>query len=85
MAAAKSPEHAALGRALRDLRARRGISQEELGYQAGLHRNYVGAYERGEINLSFSVLLRLGHGLDAPLSELILDYEKQRATDSDRA
>jgi DNA-binding XRE family transcriptional regulator len=39
----KSPAHAAIGEALREFRTQRSISQEELGYQAGLHRNYVGA------------------------------------------
>ena len=43
----------ALGRALRELGARRDLSQEELGAEAGLHRNYVGALERGEINPTF--------------------------------
>lgn len=75
MPAAKSPDHAALGDALREVRIERGISQEELGYQAGLHRNYVGACERGEINLSFGVLLRLSTGLNVRLSDLISRYE----------
>lgn len=75
----KSPAHAALGEALREFRTRRSVSQEELGYQAGLHRNYVGACERGEINLSFSVLLRLSGALDVPLSELMRRYEERQA------
>jgi hypothetical protein len=49
----RTPEHHALGRALLELRARRGLSQEQLGFDAGLHRNYVGAIERGEINPTF--------------------------------
>jgi ribosome-binding protein aMBF1 (putative translation factor) len=48
-----SREHTALGRAVRELRARRGVSQEELGFRGNLHRNYVGAIERGEINPTF--------------------------------
>src|SRR5215218_234452 len=36
----------ALGAAVRELRARRGFSQEELGFRGGLHRNYVGGIER---------------------------------------
>ena len=60
-----SPDHARLGRAVRELRARRGLSQEELGFRAGLHRNYVGAIERGEINPTFRVLLKLERGLAA--------------------
>ena len=76
-----SAEHARLGRAIRELRARRGLSQEELGYRSGLHRNYVGAIERGEINPTFRVLLKLERGLQLPLSEIIQLWER-RATDA---
>jgi transcriptional regulator with XRE-family HTH domain len=76
-----SAEHARLGRAVRELRARRGLSQEALGFRAGLHRNYVGAIERGEINPTFRVLLKLERGLQLPLSEIIQLWER-RATDT---
>jgi len=76
-----SADHARLGRAVRELRARRGLSQEELGFRAGLHRNYVGAIERGEINPTFRVLLKLERGLQLPLSEIIQLWER-RATDT---
>jgi transcriptional regulator with XRE-family HTH domain len=66
----------AFGRAIRELRARRGFSQEDLGFASHLHRNYVGAIERGEINPTFRVLLKLERGLDMPLSELIAKYEE---------
>jgi transcriptional regulator with XRE-family HTH domain len=71
-----STNHDALGFAVRETRARRGFSQEELGYRAELHRNYVGAVERGEINPTFRTLLALMRGLDLPLSELIGLYER---------
>lgn len=71
-------ELAALGRAVRELRARRGFSQEQLGYRAGLHRNYVGAVERGEVNATFRIQIQLAHGLQLPISELIAVYERQR-------
>jgi transcriptional regulator with XRE-family HTH domain len=74
----RSPSHA-LGAALRDLRYRRVISQEDLGFRAGLHRNYIGAIERGEINPTFRTLLRLVSGLDVPLAEVIDRYEAHAA------
>jgi transcriptional regulator with XRE-family HTH domain len=67
-----------LGRAARFLRARRELSQKILGKRAGLHRNYVGAIERGEINPTLRVMLKLIDGLDVPLSQLIGDYESLR-------
>lgn len=74
----RRPELLALGAAVRELRARRGWSQEFLGFRADLHRNYVGAIERGEMNVTFRVLLKLAHGLCVPPSELIAVYERQR-------
>lgn len=74
---AKSADHDALGRAVRETRARRGFSQEELGFRATLHRNYVGAVERGEINPTFATLLHLTGGLDVSLSELVRLYERR--------
>lgn len=71
-----SPEHLALGAAVRELRARRGMSQEALGFASGLHRNYVGAVERGEINATFRILLKLESGLGLPLAELVRIYER---------
>lgn len=76
-----SPEHAALGLAARRLRGWRGLSQEEVGFRARLHRNYVGAIERGEINASFRTLLRLTAGLGVKLSDLIVIYERSLANE----
>lgn len=73
--APQSAAHRTLGRAVRELRARFGHSQESLAFQSRLHRNYVGAIERGEINPTFSTLMRLCRGLPIPLSELIGLYE----------
>jgi transcriptional regulator with XRE-family HTH domain len=75
----QSPAHQALGRAVREAKARRGISQEELGFRAVLHRNYVGAIERGEINPTFRTLMQLTRGLDIELSALVLLFERNIA------
>jgi transcriptional regulator with XRE-family HTH domain len=73
-----SPEHVLLGRAVREMRARRGLSQEAAGQRCGLHRNYVGAVERGEVNTTFRVLMKVATGLGVPLSELLALYETRR-------
>lgn len=73
------PQQRALGRAVRELRARRGLSQEALGERAGLHRNYVGSVERGEINPTLRTLLAVVAGLAVPFGELVQVYERQLA------
>jgi len=74
-----SREQTALGRAVREIRARRCLSQEELGSDARIHRNYVGSIERGEMNPTFRTLLKLTVGLRVKLSDLIVIYERQLA------
>jgi transcriptional regulator with XRE-family HTH domain len=76
---AVSYEHWALGRAVRETRVRRGMTQEELALMTGLHRNQIGALERGEQNATFSTVLRTQDGLRVALSELIAVYERQLA------
>jgi transcriptional regulator with XRE-family HTH domain len=71
-----APNLHALGAAVRESRARRGLSQEGLGFAAGLHRNYVGAIERGTINPTFKTLVLLTAGLSLRLPELMLLYER---------
>jgi transcriptional regulator with XRE-family HTH domain len=72
-------EREALGAAVRELRGRRRLSQEKLGERGGLHRNYVGAIERGEINPTYRVLLKVSDGLAVPLSKIIALTERKRA------
>jgi transcriptional regulator with XRE-family HTH domain len=49
----------ALGRRVRELRQKRGWSQEELANESGLARSFTGAIERGEKDLRLSTLLKL--------------------------
>jgi transcriptional regulator with XRE-family HTH domain len=72
----RSQAHAALGAAVRQLRAERGLSQERLALESGLDRTYVGGIERGERNPSYSSLLRLADALGVRLSELITHAER---------
>lgn len=62
-----------LGDAVRVQRARIRLSQEIAGYRSAMHRNYVGAIERGEVNPIYETLLRLSRGLNIPLDQLIAE------------
>jgi transcriptional regulator with XRE-family HTH domain len=73
-----SPEHAALGRAIRDLRRGIGISQETLAARSGLHRTYLGGIERGERNPSYANLLKVADALKVSPSELLARAESRR-------
>jgi transcriptional regulator with XRE-family HTH domain len=73
-----SPDHIALGRAVRELRRSRGHSQEGFADAAGMHRTYVGGIERGERNVSFATILKLADALALPPSVLVQRYEAIR-------
>lgn len=47
------------------------LSQEELAFEAGLHRNYVGSVERGERNISLENICRLAKALGCSPKELL--------------
>jgi transcriptional regulator with XRE-family HTH domain len=78
----RSSDHLALGVAVRDLRRFQGFSQESLGLACGVHRNYVGAIERGELNPTYGVLLRL---CVAVAPSQLLSLAERRAADPSRA
>jgi transcriptional regulator with XRE-family HTH domain len=62
-------------------RTKLGYSQESFAEAVGLHRNYIGAIERGERNLSLQNLIRIAVALKLPLSTLIAEAEKLIRTD----
>ena len=66
-----SPALLALGSAVRDLRGRLGLSQEELAHRAELNRTYLGDVERGTRNVSFNALRRIADALEIRASELL--------------
>lgn len=56
---------------LRQIRQRKGLSQEELADMAGLHRTYVGSVERSERNISIDNIERLAKALEVDIIELL--------------
>jgi transcriptional regulator with XRE-family HTH domain len=74
----KPPLLVAIGTAVRLLRKKKGISQENLAEAAGLHRTYVGMIERGEKNITVLSATRIAKGLGVSLSALIRASEAKR-------
>jgi transcriptional regulator with XRE-family HTH domain len=60
-----------VGQRVRALRTKRGWSQEELGFESGLHRNYIGGIERGERNVAVVNLARLAKALGVRPRDLL--------------
>ena len=54
----------AFGKKVRELRLHKGISQEKLANIAQLHRNYIGAVERGEQNVSLININKIAKALN---------------------
>lgn len=52
-----------VGRNLKRLREEAGFSQEDLAYEADLHRTYISGVERGIRNPTVTVLKKIADGL----------------------
>jgi len=59
------------GKRIRELRARKGLSQEQLSLNAGLGRQLVGDIERGEGNVKLSTLRGLKRALGITIADLM--------------
>ena len=53
------------------LRAARRWSQENLAVETGLHRNYIGHVERGEVNPGLTNINKFARAFDMPIDELM--------------
>jgi len=60
----------ALAVAIRELRARRGLTQEHLSDVAGRSRGFVSELESGRRGASFEGVVALAQALDVPMEEL---------------
>lgn len=56
---------------VRELRLAKGISQEGLADEAGVHRTYMGSVERGERNISLENIVRIAKALRVRPHELL--------------
>ena len=56
---------------LRILRKQKGLSQEELAFQAGINRNYVGQIEREEKSPTIDVIEKLCGPLEITPANLL--------------
>lgn len=70
-------ERRALAIAVRELRVRKSLKQEEVCEASGLGRNYLTTLESGRTNPSFEAMVRVARGLGVSFTELARVYEER--------
>ena len=63
------------GRAVRELRKEKGLSQEAFADLAGIDRSYMGHIERGEKNITITKIYQISQALGVKASQLFLAVE----------
>lgn len=66
-----------LGKRIRAQRKSIGLTQEALALVANVDRSYYGAVERGERNITFTVLCRLCIALQCDVAKLTANLPQQ--------
>src|SRR4051812_39903824 len=82
MSRGSAPTTEALGAAVAQLRARRGMRQKDLAAASSLDTSYLSGIERGHRNPTWAMLGRICVALELPLSALVRmaeDLERERA------
>jgi len=64
-----------LGKRIRELRLKRGWTQDVFADKSGFHRAQVGAFERGELNVTLASLLLLAQTLKIKVADLFKGLE----------
>ena len=70
----------AFGAALRRLRRAGGLSQERLGLDAGVQRNFISLIETGQNQPTITTISKLAHALGMKASELVAEAESELRT-----
>jgi transcriptional regulator with XRE-family HTH domain len=63
--------------AVRELRVRKSLKQEEVCESSGLGRNYLTTLESGRTNPSFEAMVRVARGLGVSFTELARVFEER--------
>lgn len=73
-------DYIALGQRIRDLRRKRGLTQEQLAELADLCTPYLSHLERGTKKASLAVLIRLAESLGVTVDRLLTGNQKTDKT-----
>ena len=75
MARADDPQPA-LGAAIRELRTKRNVTQEDLAHKAGVTVGTLSLIERGRSNPAWGTVKRIARALDATVADLARRADK---------
>lgn len=70
MVSSKKSIQISFGKKVRDLRLKRGYSQEAFAFECGLHRTYIGCIERGEKNITIVNIEKIAKALKVEVYKL---------------
>lgn len=65
-----------LGKRIRELRKKQGLSMEALAVEAGMNDKYLGSVERGQQAASIDTIEKVATGLGVTPHELLLSHEQ---------
>lgn len=65
------------GAALRRLRLSAGMSQEQLGLEAGVQRNFISLIETGQNQPTLNTISKLARAMNMKASELVAEAEAE--------
>ena len=68
--------HAAFGQVLRKHRLAAGLSQEQLGLESGVQRNFISLIETGQNQPTISTIFKLAVAIGIKPSKLITETER---------
>ncbi|MGH9566848.1 MAG: helix-turn-helix domain-containing protein [Candidatus Angelobacter sp.] len=60
-----------LGKRIRQLRKKHGLSQEDFAHESGLGRSFAGSIERGERDIRITTICKLADFFRLSLSQLL--------------
>jgi len=60
-----------IGQSVRYIRLKKGISQEELAFKAGLNMNSISTLERGINNIKIKTLYSIADALNVKIEEIL--------------
>ena len=68
--------HSAFGQVLRKYRLAAGMSQEQLGLESGVQRNFISLIETGQNQPTITTIFKLASAMEIRPSKLIAETER---------